>query len=124
MAEVDWEGGEIGQGPERDLVRWTLETREARDEPISLWLQPRVRQDILQMAIPNSSVPPDLVEKVAALQPDVELASHQEHMKALAPEEERKIVERVRSNKRATGRHIKNILAKGQWPMLWQRCTA
>ena len=65
------------------------------------------------MAILAGSVPTDILEKVAALQPDIELASHQECMKALTPEEESKIVERVWSNKRATRRHIKQILAKG-----------
>ena len=113
MAEVDWELEEIGQGPEQDLLQWTLETGEARDEPISLWLQPGVRQDILQMAIRAGSAPPGILEKIVALQPDVELASHQERMKALTPEEELKIVERVWSNKRATWRQIKRILAKG-----------
>ena len=59
------------------------------------------------------SVPPGILEKIAALQLDVELASHQERMKALTQEEESKIVERVWSNKRATRRHIKRMLAKG-----------
>ena len=76
MAEVDWELGEIEQGPDEGLLRWTPETREARDEPISLWLQPRVRPDILQLAILAGSVPPGLLEKIAALQPTIELASH------------------------------------------------
>ena len=113
MAQVDWEVGEIEQGPDKDLLRWTPETGEARDESISLWLQPGVRQDILQMGILAGSVTAGLLDKIAALQPTIRLASHAERMITLTPEEESKIVEKCWSNKRAARCHVRRILAKG-----------
>ena len=113
MAEVDWELGEIEQGPDKDLLRWTPETGEARDESISLWLQPRVRQDILQMAILAGSVPAGLLDEIAALQPTIELAPHAERMITLTPKEGSKIIEKCWSIKRAARRHVHRILAKG-----------
>ena len=113
MAEVDWELGEIKQGPDKNLLLWTPETGEARDESISLWLQPGVRQDILQMAILAGTVPAGLPDRIAAIQPTIELASHAERMKTLTSEEESKIVEKCWSNKRAVRRQVHRILAKG-----------
>ena len=65
------------------------------------------------MAILAGSVTAGLLDKIAALQLTIRLASHAERMITLTPEEESKIVEKCWSNKRAARRHVRRILAKG-----------